>query len=175
MRLGWSISKPARALRALRHPPRWLSMVSVPSCTKKCYAGPSRGQEGSPPYVLCTGQPQRPTVRTFWQPLRAAGMSSLFITVCYRPSPPRLVGDSTCPSLLCVTDSRLLDVKHVGPGGRQSFRARCVTQGSVRYSPSTGAFAATSTASPNAAPPAPASHSAATRPPATKSTMSAHS
>ena len=26
----WSISKPARALRALRHPPRWLSMVLVP-------------------------------------------------------------------------------------------------------------------------------------------------
>ena len=25
----WSISKPARALRALRHPPRWLSMVLV--------------------------------------------------------------------------------------------------------------------------------------------------
>ena len=51
LRLGSSISKPARALRALRHPTRWLSMVSVPGCTKKCYAGTGRGQEGSPPYT----------------------------------------------------------------------------------------------------------------------------
>ena len=90
-----------------------------------------------------------------------------------------------CPARPCRTEtpvfglSRRDAIQTKGPGGRQSSRARCVTQGSDRYSPSTGASAATSTASPDTVPPAPvsppASRSAATRPPATKSTISAHS
>ena len=69
----WSISKPARALRALRHPPRRPPVMLVPGRAKKCYTGTSRGQEGSPPYVLCTGQPQRPTVRTLGSPIGQPG------------------------------------------------------------------------------------------------------
>ena len=90
-----------------------------------------------------------------------------------------------CPARPCRTETQVFGlsrrdaIQTKGPGGRQSSRARCVTQGSDRYSPSTGASAATSTASPDTVPPAPvsppASRSAATRPPATKSTISAHS
>ena len=90
-----------------------------------------------------------------------------------------------CPARPCRTETQVFGlsrrdaIQTKGPGGRQSSRARCVTQGSDRYSPSTGASAATSTASPDTVPPTPvsppASRSAATRPPATKSTISAHS
>ena len=81
-----------------------------------------------------------------------------------------------CPVKPCRTKTQVFGlsrrdaIQTKGPGGRQSSRARCVTQGSDRYSPSTGVSAATSTASPDTAPPTPV-----TRPPATKSTISAHS
>ena len=81
-----------------------------------------------------------------------------------------------CPARPCRTKTQVFGLSRCdaiqtkGPGGRQSSRARCVTQGSDRYTPSTGASAATSTASPDTTPPTPV-----TRPPATKSTTSAHS
>ena len=54
-------------------PPTLAARGVVPGSTKKCYTGTSRGQEGSPPYVLCTGQPQRPTVRTLGSPIGQPG------------------------------------------------------------------------------------------------------
>ena len=80
----WSISKPARALRALRHPSRWLSMVSVSSCTKKCYAGTSRGQEGSPPYTPSASDSRSALrVRTFGSPFGQLDV----LTLCSSNSP----------------------------------------------------------------------------------------
>ena len=71
----------------------------VPGSAKKCYACTSRGQEGSPPYVLCTGQPQRPTVRTLGSP----------------------IGQPGCPHFICLkfTDRGRYDRLMLSPGYRR--------------------------------------------------------
>ena len=180
----WSISKPARALRALRHPPRWLSMVLVfgrralvgrgsswwlgvvPEC--RVPSGPAAREIATREPAARSGRSRSPPVPSGPYGTRHAGCPW-----CWSPVKP-------CRTKTQVFGlSRRDAIQTKGPGGRQSSRARCVTQGSDRYSPSTGASAATSTASPDTVPPAPvsppASWSAATRPPATKSTISAHS
>ena len=171
----WSISKPARALRALRHPPRWLSMVLVPG--RRALVGRSSSWWlGVVPAFRVPSGPAAREIATREPAARSGRSRSPPV-----PSGPYGTRHTGCPWCWCPVKpcrtktqvfglSRRDAIQTKGPGGRQSSRARCVTQGSDRYSPSTGVSAATSTASPDTTPPTPV-----TRPPATKSTISAHS